>query len=232
MRYPKPLPQSPWRRLKDAAHGAQAAIGNAYGRPRGGMLTDTMCRGQRVIFIHNPKCGGTSLGKFFGVKRLSHSQPRLTLNERSWLSHFSVVVVRDPFERFLSSYYGNVLRGNQNSLTKRFGPIIHDLTPFEFLELLNRVQNTGPQTNWTHFPSTKKPTADLILKFEEIGSWTQQMEACGLDIGERTLLHHNKSEREGADHLERLKLSAAEFETLRRDVKHKYAQDYEAFEYC
>lgn len=232
MRKPQPLRRSLWRQCKDHMHRAQAAASRFYGRPRGGILTDLTLNGQPVIFLHNPKAGGTSLGKFFHVKRLSHAVPGEILREDSWLKCFSIVVVRDPFDRFLSSYYGNVMRGNQNSLTKRYGPIIHDLTPFEFLELLGENLNTGPQTNWTDYPSTRKPQADLILKFEELSGWKQTLLDLGLKVQDRELLHHNKSDRASANHLERLKLSAEEFDRLRARVRVVYARDYELFGYA
>lgn len=195
------------------------------------MLTDLTREGLPVIFLHNPKCGGTSLGKFFNVKRLSHALARDTLTEKRWLNSYSVVAVRDPFERFLSSYYGNVKRPNMNSLVKKYGPIIKDLTPFEFLELLKSVPNTGPQTNWTHYPSTKKPHADLILKFEDIAQWQTTLNEHGLQVQGRELAHHNKSDRADANHLERLALSQADFDALREAVRKNYARDYREFGY-
>lgn len=227
----KPLPASPWRKLKDRAHAAQHYAACLYGKPLGGMLTDLTLQGRPVIFLHNPKTGGTSLGKFLHVKRRSHNRPAHVLSEKSWLNCFSIVVVRHPFERFLSSYYHNILRGNENSLVRRYGPAVNQLSAFEFLDLLSEVKNTGPQVNWAHYPSATKPHADLILRFENIQSWKSDMLALGLDVGARDLPHANKSERAMSDHLDRLGLSLAEFERLEARVREHFAMDYLAFGY-
>lgn len=231
MRKPELLRRTPWRYTKDQLHNIQHMAARMYGRPLGGMLTDLRLDGRRVIFLHNPKAGGTSLGKFLKVKRRSHSRPKDVLNEKSWLNCISIVVVREPFERFLSSYYANVLRGRNNSLTKRYGQVIHDLDPFEFLELLKEVQNSAPQKNWTHFPSTQKPHADIILRFEDISNWKDNLLDMGLDVGDRQLEHHNKSERSRSSHLERLKLTPERFDDLRCKVIETYKDDYAAYGY-
>ncbi len=143
-----------------------------YGQPGDGMLADLTVADRPAIFIHNPKAGGTSLGKFLGVKRRTHVFSGERLRESVWLATFSVVVVRDPFERFLSCYYGNVVRPGETGLTKRYGPGIKDLDPAGFLSILiDNPKFGGSQLNWTDFPSQQKPRADLILRFEDVEQW-------------------------------------------------------------
>ena len=231
MRQPQLLERTTWRKTKDYMHNVQAQMSRWYGRPRGGMLTDLTLKKQRVIFIHVPKCGGTSLGKLLHVKRLSHALPREVLREKSWLAHYSIATVRNPFDRFLSSYYSTVLRPDDNGLTKRYGRIVKELDPFEYLHFCKVSGNNPPQVNWTHYPSHIKPQADLVLRFEEISDWINHMESAGLDVQGRVMHHHNKSGRTGSNHLEKLKLSHSEFERLKDEVRSFYEQDYVTFGY-
>ena len=43
--------------------------------PTSGMITTVTVDRQPVIFIHNPRAGGSSLERYLGVKRLSHAFP-------------------------------------------------------------------------------------------------------------------------------------------------------------
>lgn len=228
----KPFPRSAWRRAKDAGHSVQTLVAGIWGRPGGGMLTDLQRQGQNVIFIHNPKAGGTSLGKFLNVRHRSHRFPVERLSVRSWESCFSIVVVREPFERFLSAYYGCVVRPEPNGLTKRYGMGVKSLKPAEFLSILAaNPRYYGPQTNWTDYPGSAKPRADLVLRFEDIANWHEAIEAVGIDVKGRVLNHHNKSERAASDHCRRLGMSAVELADLEKTVRQFFARDYEAFGY-
>jgi hypothetical protein len=74
---PERLKRTPWRTFKDGVHSLQDKLAQAYGRPGTGMLTDLRIEDRPVIFIHNPKAGGTSLGKYLGVKRRTHVFPEI-----------------------------------------------------------------------------------------------------------------------------------------------------------
>lgn len=231
-RAPQRLHRTPWRVLKDGVHSLQDQLARAYGRPGNGMLTDLFVDERPVIFIHNPKAGGTSLGKFLGVKRRSHVFPRDRLEERVWKRTFSVVVVREPFERFLSCYYGNVFRPGETGLTKRYGAIIKNLDPFAFLDvILENPKFGGSQLNWTDYPSIDKPRADLVLRFEDVAQWGVQLSGAGLAVEGRTLGHENRSDRAQSDHLSRLKMTTGELDRLRKVVGDAFQADYTAFGY-
>lgn len=226
------LPRTPWRAAKDTIHAFQAFAAKAYGRPIGGLKTDLQVNGKDVIFFHNPKSGGTSLGKFLNVSRRTHVRPFEILSEKSWLNSYVIVVVRDPFERFLSCYYGNVVRPGSNGLTKRYGHKIKDASPSEFLRvLLENPKFGGLQSQWTNYPCVSKPYADLILKFEDIQSWPEILTSHGIDVGGRELSHHNKSERSTSDHLKRLGMTNEDFSALKREIRTFYDEDYKQFKY-
>lgn len=211
----------------------QDIAAKAYGRPTSAMKTQYDVGGQPVIFIHNPQTGGTSLGKALGVKRRSHATSGDRMSEKFWLKTFSIVVVRDPFSRFTSSYYGTVMPENPiNGLVKKYGTKIKTLTPFEFLELLKlEPRFGGSQLPYVSFPSKTKPYADLILRFEEIKDWPKILVSKGLNLADFNLPHANSKSNKPKDVLDILKVSESECRELRKLVNIQFSQDYEVLGY-
>jgi Sulfotransferase family len=228
---PQRQPRGPFG-LKDRISEFQDLLGRAWGRPSRGMQTDFRIGQQPVIFLHNPKTGGNSLRKVLGVKRISHTFASQRLSEASWLQCYSMVVVRDPFERFLSGYYSHILRPDRNGLVKLYGWDIKKISPLEYLEVLDRnPKYGGRQTLWTDYPSATKPRADLVLRLETVSHWEEQLKSAGIAFGDRKIEHLNKSDRGGSDHMQRLGLDRAGFDTLQQRVRDYFASDYAAFGY-
>lgn len=218
--------------LVDRVHAVQSVLAKWWGRPTDAMRTDLWCDGRPVIFLHNPKTGGKSLLKFLHVQRDSHAYASERLSPRHWLATYSVVAVREPFERFLSNYYDRVLKGNDNALVRLYGPEFKKIDPFGYLEVLKTAPIFGgPQTLWTDYPLAAKPRADLVLRYEEIASWKAQMVAAGIDVSGRDLPHVNRSKRAGSDPLADLRLTPADFARLEQAVKDHFHGDYAAFGY-
>ncbi|MEM6386500.1 MAG: sulfotransferase family 2 domain-containing protein [Pseudomonadota bacterium] len=201
--------------------------------PTGGMRTNLGCQGKPVIFIHNPRTGGSSLEKLFGVKRLSHTYPTERLQKKHWLSNYVVSSVREPFERFLSAYYFMIWRNTKtNGLVKLYGKVVKSATPFDFLDIIRESPRFyGPQSLWTDYPCATKPQADLILRFENIQNWPKLIAEAGVNITPGDMPHENRSARAIGDHLDRLSITAKEFDRLQSEVYDHYASDYERFGY-
>ena len=218
--------------LIDKVHRLQSQMAKAYGQPTDAMRTDLVRDGKKVIFLHNPKTAGKSLREFLHVKRHSHSLASDRLSEKNWLNTYSVVAVREPFERFLSGYYDRIFKQADNALVKIYGPEVKNITPFEYLEIIKESKIFGGiQTRWTDYPSAAKPRADLILRYEDIGNWKATMVAAGLEVADRPFLHLNRSKRAQSDHLVTLKMTQPEFKRLQDAVYTHFAEDYRTFGY-
>ena len=226
------IPNGPFD-IIDRVHGLQGKAAKLWGRPTSAMRTSHQVGEMPVIFIHSPQTGGTSLGHALGVKRRSHAAPYERLSERSWLSHFSVVAVRDPFTRFTSSYWGTMDPSQPtNGLVKKYGPTVKQLSPFEFLELLEQEPAFGgSQLRYTCFPSKEKPFADLILRFESIKTWSAELIAKGVvpDGFEIPYLNAKAKKPKGAESI--LGIDGAEMNDLKRKLSRFFAEDYEALGY-
>ena len=219
--------------LIDRIHDLQSQLAKVYGRPTDAMRTDLRKDGKTVIFLHNPKTAGKSLRQFLHVKRHSHSLASNRLSEENWLKTYSVTAVREPFERFLSGYYDRILKQNDNALVKLYGAEVKNITPFDYLDIIKETKIFGGiQTMWTDYPSVVKPRADLILRYEEIVTWKEQLVAHGLDVADREFPHKNKSRRAESNHLEVLSMTKEEFTRLEALVREHFAGDYRAFGYA
>ena len=218
------------RRARDLAHEVQWWMGGLIKGPTAGMRTDATVGDRPVLFIHNPRTAGRSLEAMLNVRRLSHRYPSEKLTEAQWLSAFVVSAVRHPLDRFYSHYIKVVKSRRVNRLVKLHGEGVYDLTAMEFLDLIRKhPRYGGPQTQWTDFPSAKKPRADLVLRFEEIGRWPQILTEAGVvkagagipEIG--TSSHGRKAQL--------LDMTREEMDAVRAAVEAQYAGDYETFGY-
>lgn len=204
-----------------------------WGRPTSGMRTKYKLNNTPVIFIHNPQTGGTSLAEALGVRRLSHAFPNDRLSEKWWLSTYSICAVRDPYKRFLSSYYATIdPRYPVIGLTKMYGPKIKTMSPFEFLGLLRQEPMYGGyQVNWATYRSNIKPRADLILRFEEIDNWADQLKLAGIVERDFQLPHKNQKSNKPKSESAILGLADDQIHDVKVAVYNHFKRDYDAFSY-
>ncbi len=149
------------------------------------------------------------------------------------MSSYVVCAVRHPLDRFFSHYIGLVKSRKINRLVKLYGEGVYDLSAIEFLELTKTDSAySGSQTQWTDFPSSAKPRADLVLRFEEIGRWPSILKDAGVLGESRGFQHIGKSVSADDSKEKKLGLSQKEMAKVRAAVEEHYAKDYETFNYA
>jgi chondroitin 4-sulfotransferase 11 len=123
------------------------------------MISNIKIENKNVLFIHIPKNAGTTVGKILGIENPSHIKAKEIIFNKGikfFNSFFSVAVIRNPIERFISlynyarlevSYYHNNINPNLSRFGKHLdyellknatinecvnylieGKLIHDLT--------------------------------------------------------------------------------------------------------
>lgn len=206
------------------------------GKPSSGMKTAFKVEGKPMIFLHNPKCAGTSVGKYLGVKRRSHTYASKRLSLKWWLSTYSIVIVREPTERFFSSYYDQMKGDHETFLIRKYGRKVLNISPIEYLGILKENPKLcGPQTLWTDYPSSVKPRADLVVKFEDLAQLPSLLDALGVKGLPNKLPIKNvgakRSQVSAIDHAKILNLQQKDYENLLERIQIYYADDYREFGY-
>ena len=202
------------------------------GKTPSAMVTSLALEGRPVLFSHAPKAGGSSLRQLLGTRGMTHSMPELVLSPSTWHRAFIIAPVRHPFDRFVSGYSYHVRSAYAGTLYRTHGKALKALDPFQYLTFISQYpEKLGPMANWTDYPSTTKPRADLVLRIEDSSRWVEQLTNAGLNLAGRELGHLNATRPAGATPESVLDLEDSAVERLRQMVYRAYAKDYEDFGY-
>lgn len=181
---------------------------------------------KKFIFVHNPKAGGTSLRDILSLPKkgiYSHNTPTFLVSKKDWENNFSITVVRNPLDKFISAYFF-ICNRNYSGYFRRKYPEIYKFTPRQFFETFkNELFITVPQYRYTrHFLSTK--AVDFVIRLEHLERDLKLLsKITGLKIKNRNLPHLNNREYD-----ERLILKDKK---LVKDVQEYYRSDYQIFGY-
>ncbi len=127
---------------------------------------------KKIIFVHNPKVAGTSIRDLLGLKgNISHLTPGLLVNKRLWEEYDVVIAVREPIERFISSYNYHTSERYDGYYLKKY-PDIKSWTIEKYFRIFSREPfGIIPQIHYLSHPlSFKRP--DFILRYESLRSDT------------------------------------------------------------
>jgi len=129
---------------------------------------------RKLVFVHNPKCAGTSARKALGfsIDTADHRYPAAYLRKNEWESYYVIVVVREPISRLLSAYRFHCRSDYSGPYIKKF-PNLKEMEFCEYLDLAKsgQVAGLGPQVGFAVYPgSAKQPNA--LLLFENL-DWSK-----------------------------------------------------------
>ncbi|NTS75356.1 sulfotransferase family 2 domain-containing protein [Catenovulum sp. SM1970] len=147
--------------------------------------------GKKVVFIHIPKNAGTSVKSLLNsVKDNIHFDVISTSNELSfddWLASFKFCIVRNPYDRAVSSYCYHVKSDYKGDLYKRY-PNLKSMSFYDYLMLRknNREFLLMPQVNFI----TRRDSdvgVNEILRLEQLqGDIKKLSKILGVELD----LHH------------------------------------------
>lgn len=122
------------------------------------------------VFIHINKTGGTALERALGIPLTNHDiavERREVLGSKEWEKRFKFAVVRNPYERFASTF----------AYLHRDSPFPSEEAPERFVVWLERVyekyrdgrhdRNEGPQLAWV-VDEAGRIILDKICRYETL----------------------------------------------------------------
>lgn len=181
---------------------------------------------QTLAVFHPSKTGGTSLRNSLGLSnQINHGTPVQTVTRAQWVKSVTVVTIRNPLNRWVSSYWFHTspqYSGKHAASVKR--PDGQRISPHEYYALARKHKLIPSQWRYVIYPSLAKPVVDIRLRLEDVSHW--QTILADKDIQANTVLRLKKSVREGSD------TSVPMSRWLRLRVMTSYLADYVLLGYC
>jgi hypothetical protein len=149
---------------------------------------------RKLIFVHNPKCAGTSIKRVLGIPTgyaADHRIPAYMVHRRTWEEYFSFVVVRNPFERLVSSFTYHTSPTYDGFFIKRY-PHLKELDLKAYFELMRKEPTAiRPQVDYVEHKRSDK-SVDRICRMEHLA---EDLSALFRELGiEAELPHENRTE--------------------------------------
>lgn len=119
--------------------------------------------------MHIPKTAGTSIKAIILPQQRSgassHKTPKELVSRRLWNNYTTFCVVRNPFDKFISSYFYHTSKEYVGSLYRN-DKNVHNLNLDEYFEqIYSKI--TKHQIQYITHQKSKKPI-DYILRFENL----------------------------------------------------------------
>tara|TARA_Y100000782_G_C10188158_1_gene268164 strand:+ start:8261 stop:8866 length:606 start_codon:yes stop_codon:yes gene_type:complete len=137
---------------------------------------------RKIVFVHNPKVAGTSIRKMLGMEgSITHLTPDLLVNKKTWEEYFVVVAVREPIERFISSYNYHTSDNYKGHYSEKY-PDLSDWSIQRYFETFkNEPFGIINQVNYLRHPLSEKEP-DFIIRFEKLAEDIQKLIALREDL--------------------------------------------------
>lgn len=149
---------------------------------------------RKLIFIHNPKCAGTSIKRALKIPAgniADHRIPSYMVSARTWEAYCSFIVVRNPFERLVSSYAYHISSSYNGFFAKRY-PQLKELNLKAYFELMHKEPTwVRPQVDYLHHNRSLK-SVDTVCRMEHLTNDLKELfERIGIQA---ELPHENRTE--------------------------------------
>ncbi|ETN95796.1 sulfotransferase family 2 domain-containing protein [Zhouia amylolytica] len=209
-----------------------------------------ICHKSKVIYIHIPKCAGSSIENYFGVhpfdwktpnyetltgwcpKRKIHLQHATAkqllelelVDEKIWNSYYKFTVVRNPWERILSAYFwfnGNkVIKSSFRNFLNKEGLYKKTLTDFSVKE----YRGDHLLSQYEFITINDQIMVDKIIPFENLKiDFFELVKNLGLTSFE---LPHRKERKKAVSHYSHF-FNGEDIEL----IKDKYSLDIQMLKY-
>lgn len=126
---------------------------------------------QDFVFIHVPKCGGTSVERALGLPLLNHDtalERYRFLGEHRWRERLTFAVVRDPYARLASSYF-YLHQTAKTALPDLQEEFRYWLFRWQTLREDGALPSTLRSQCWWLSDASGKQLVDHICRIEQIG---------------------------------------------------------------
>ena len=143
-----------------------------------------------LVFIHPPRCSGTSIEQSFGwsnesEKHLCASSIRRKIGDKHWGNSFKFGVIRNPFDRIVSMYHAPCYR--------KFKKGIEFETMEQFLSFIPRV----PTEEGIQCSDFINEHLDFIVRYENRnGDIDKIYKEFGIKIDKNTHLRQTRREKD------------------------------------
>lgn len=170
-------------------------------------------------FIHNPKCGGTSLRTLLGCKGPPrHELPEAYLSEKRWERSTIITAVRHPLDRLISSYRYHTSRSYGGYYLQKYAASLSGDVE-AYLSLLESDPGIlPPQIRYAYYRGTGT-VATHVLRVETLEKDLQQINHLSLAQPERL----NISSKQ--------KLDPRDLDLMAEFAMDVFGADYKAFGY-
>ena len=180
-----------------------------------------MNRDDRVFFVHNPKCMGTSMKAWLGMRtdNADHNFPSLQVSRKTWETWRTVLVVRHPIDRFVSSYNFHCRSNYSGGYLRKF-PQLKSMTMEQYFATMVKDAPlvVAPQWKYAVHLESDQPV-DHIIHFEAPGP---DLDRLAMALNRKPMSHHLNRNTSS-------KVSPSP--ELQRELEAYYARDFEAFGY-
>ena len=175
----------------------------------------------KCCFTHIPKSAGSSIHKILsGSNR--YSSHRRIVKDTKYKNYFKFTFVRNPWDRFLSTYFYFKKYGRDGARDVRMGKIVNEYKTFKHFTLNFNDIKAWPTQHWSEQVSWEPEAHDFIGRFESLQEDFNTV--CDkIGIPRQELPHSNKSEHK----------HYTEYydEETKQIIAEKYAKDIEYFGY-